>query len=278
MRRLISGLTGLLLATAALSHPLAAQGAPAGAADTAGGVALRVCADPDNLPFSNQRQEGFENKIAEVLARELGGTVSYTWWPQRRGFVRATLRAKECDILMGVPKGFDPVLETKPIYRSTYYFVTRADRNLHIASLDDPQLRKLKIGVNLIGEDYTNPPPAHALGARGIAVHQGYPTFYNAEQRPEDIVAAVVKGEVDVAIVWGPLAGYYARRQPVPLTLTALPDTVDGSSGLPFAFDMAMGVRRSDKALKARIEEALDRRSAEIARILKEYDVPTLGR
>jgi quinoprotein dehydrogenase-associated probable ABC transporter substrate-binding protein len=238
---------------------------------------LRVCADPDNLPFSNTRKEGFENRIATLLAQDLGDTVSYLWWPHRRGFIRNTIRARECDVLIGVPRGFDPLLETKPYYRSTYYIVTRADRNLHIASLDDPALKTLKIGVNIIGNDYENPPPVHALGVRGVQIYRGYETFYDDVRRPEDIINAVARGDIDVAIAWGPLAGYFAKRASVPLTLVAIPDSVD-RSGQPFAFDIALGVRHADKAFKARLEAALDRHSPEIARILKEYNVPTIDR
>ena len=239
---------------------------------------LKVCADPDNLPFSNEKREGFENKLATLLAREIGDTgVAYTWWPHRRGFVRNTLRAKECDVLIGVPRGFDPVAETSPYYRSTYYFVTRTDRNFHFTSFDDPKLRGLKIAVNLIGEDYTNPPPAHALGKRGIPV-VGYSTFYNAEQRPEDIIKAVANGDVDVALVWGPLAGYFAKRASAPLTLVPLADSVDDSTAFPLAYDIGVGVRRADKTLRAQLDSALTRRRSEILSILKEYDVPTIDR
>lgn len=237
---------------------------------------LRVCADPDNLPFSNEKQEGFENKIAALLATELGASLQYTWWPQRRGFVRNTLRAKECDLLIGVPVGFDPVAATTPYYRSTYYLVTRRDRNLHLTSLDDPQLRNLKIGVNVIGEDYTNTPPAHALGDRGIVVAHGYDTFYDTQRRPEDIITAVVNGDIDVGVVWGPLAGYFAKQAPVALEMAALPDS-DDRSGLPFAYDISLGVRRSDKALKTQIESAVERRRGDIARILRDYNVPVLA-
>jgi mxaJ protein len=254
--------------------------APAGAVTATAGAprapVLKVCADPDNLPFSNEKQEGFENKIAALLAGELGTSLQYTWWPQRRGFIRNTLRAKECDLLIGVPVGFDPVAATTPYYRSTYYLVTRRDRNLHLSSLDDPQLRKLKIGVNVIGEDYTNTPPAHALGDRGIIVAHGYDTFYDDQRRPDDIIKAVVTGDIDVGVVWGPLAGYFAQQAPVPLELTALPDT-DSRSGLPFAYDISLGVRRSDKALKAQIESAVERRRGDIARILHDYNVPVLA-
>ncbi len=129
---------------------------------------LRICADPFDLPFSNDKGEGFENKIAGIVAQDLGLTVSNFWWPHRRGFIRNSLSAGLCDVVIGVPVGFDPVRTTKAYYRSTYYFVYRSDRNLHIRSLDDTILKHLKIGVNLIGYDYTNTPPAHALSSRGV--------------------------------------------------------------------------------------------------------------
>jgi quinoprotein dehydrogenase-associated probable ABC transporter substrate-binding protein len=239
---------------------------------------LRVCADPDDLPFSNERQEGFENKIAQLMAAELGDSLVNVWWPHRRGFVRNTLRAGLCDLIVGVPKGFDPVLTTKPYYRSTYYFVYRQGRNLDIRSLDDTVLRHLKIGVNLIGYDYTNTPPAHALSARGVVGNLvGFHTFYTpTADRPHDIIDAVANGTVDVAIVWGPLAGHYASRAPVPLTLVALPDS-DAASGMPFAFDIAMAVRRSDKAFSARIDSVLARKHDEIVGILRQYHVPMIA-
>jgi len=272
-----------LLAAAAVPLALAAPrlGAQGGGGDAPGAAAaapkptFRVCADPDNLPFSNQKGEGFENRIAALIAAELGDTVTYTWWPQRRGFVRNTLRAKECDVIVGVPAGFDPVSATKPYYRSTYYIVTRTDRKLDIRSLDDERLRKLRIGVNVIGEDYTNTPPAHALGQRGITA-VGFDAFYNAEKRPEDIINAVADGKIDVAVVWGPLAGYFAKRSKTPLTLVALPDSVD-RTGYPFAYDIAVGVRRADKALKTQLDEILVRKRPEIERILEEYGVPKLA-
>lgn len=237
---------------------------------------LRVCADPDNLPFSNERQEGFENRIAQFLAREMHATLKYTWWPQRRGFLRNTLQARSCDVLIGVPKEYDPVFTTKPYYRSTYVLVYRRDRDQGVRSLDDTVLRRLKIGVNLVGDDYQNPPPAQALAARGVVGNLvGFGTFYNTEQRPEAIIKAVARGEVDIAIVWGPLAGYFAPRESVPLAIVPLPDSVD-RTGLPMAYDIAMGVRRSDRALGQQLDDIIAGRQAEIARILEEYHVPTL--
>lgn len=237
---------------------------------------LRICGDPDNLPFSNERREGFENRIAEVLAHEIGDSVAYLWWPHRRGFVRNTLGTAECDVILGVPRGFDPVGVTSPYYRSTYYIVQRADRPA-VTSLDDPALKTMRIGVNLIGYDYTNTPPAHALGRRGIVPPQvvGFETFYDDENRPGDIVDAVVSGRVDVAFVWGPLAGYYVGHAAVPLRMTPLPDVDPLQPELPFAYDIAVGVRHSDKELRAALDGALQRRHADIERILREYNVPT---
>ena len=272
---------------AALVVPLGAQQPAAGGSDSAAVARrashrpiIRVCGDPDNLPFSNERQEGFENKIASLIGHDLADSVHYLWWPHRRGFVRSTLRAGECDFLVGVPTGFDPVATTTPYYRSTYYIVSRTDRAPRITSLDDPALRKLRIGVNTIGYDYTNTPPAHALGVRGITA-VGYSTFYGpgADNKPQDIIEAVAKKEIDVAVVWGPLAGYFAKRSPVPLTLVALPDSdAATATGFPFAYDIAIGVRRSDRTLRAEIDSVLLRRRAEIARILADYGIPTVGR
>ena len=234
---------------------------------------LRVCADPDNLPFSDREQQGFENKIAALVAGDLGMTVSYFWWPHRRGFLRNTIRARECDVLMGVPEGMDAFITTRPYYRSAYQFVTRVDRDLDISSLDDPRLSELKIGVNMIGYEYNNSPAARALGARGVVGLIGFPTFYNEENRPSGIIDAVAEGNVDVAIVWGPLAGYFAKQQEVPLALSPLPH-MDARTRTPFAFNFAVGVRKSERALAAWIQEALDRKRGEIERVLREYGVP----
>jgi quinoprotein dehydrogenase-associated probable ABC transporter substrate-binding protein len=266
------GWTGFVLALLATPRAGAAQDPrPAAAADDT----LRVCADPDNLPFSNRKAEGFENRIASLLAQELGEPLTYVWWPQRRGFIRNTLRAHECDVVLGVPTGFDPVLPTKPYYRSTYYLVYPTERHLGLKSLDDPALKRLRVGVNLIGEDYEHTPPVHALLARGVSTNvTGYSTFYDEEHRPGEIIAALERGDIDVAIAWGPAAGYFAKRSKIPLTLVPLPD--DKASGLPFEFDVALGVRRSDRDLQARLNEILERRRPDIERILKEYDVPTV--
>src|SRR6476646_832295 len=124
---------------------------------------LRVCSDPNNLPFSNHERQGFENRIAELVARDLNAKLTYVWYAQRRGFTRNTLGADKCDVFIGVPSSLDRVSTTIPYYRSTYVFATRRDRNIHVASFDDAALRKLRIGVQMIGDDFMNTPPAHAL-------------------------------------------------------------------------------------------------------------------
>lgn len=237
---------------------------------------FRVCADPNNLPFSNQHQEGFENKIAQLLAQEFQAEVQYTWWPQRRGFLRNTLNAGSCDVVMGVPAGLEPVLTTQPYYRSTYVFVYPQRAGYHISSFDDPALHQLKIGVHLIGDDYANSPPAHLLSMKGIVNNVvGYSIFgnYADDSPPGKIIAAVAAGEIDVAIVWGPIAGYFAKRQTIPLTLVPVPSDA-GSSTLPLAYSIAMGVRRTDGGFKAKLDEVLQRKAADIRKILEEYGVP----
>jgi mxaJ protein len=238
---------------------------------------LRVCADPENLPFSNRNREGFDNKIADLIAHELGDSVSYAWWPSRRGYVRNTLSAGTCDIVIGIPVGFDPVATSKPYYRSTYYIVTRTDKHLDIKTLDDPRLKTLRIGVNLLGEDYTNTPPAHALSAHGVVGRNvvGFSGFYDEEHHPGEIIDSLAKGTIDVALVWGPLAGYFAKRSGVPMTMTPLPD--QDSPDLPFAYGVAIGTRRADRELRALIDNILEQKKPEIDKILMEYNVPTVG-
>ncbi|HYO16245.1 MAG TPA: substrate-binding domain-containing protein [Thermoanaerobaculia bacterium] len=237
---------------------------------------LRVCADPNNLPFSNQRGEGFENALAEILAREMGATVRYTWWAQRRGFIRNTLRAGTCDIVLGVPSSFELALPTRPYYRSTYVFVYRKDRGISVRSFDDPALRTLRVGVQIIGDDYANTPPAHALASRGIVENvTGYTVYgdYARPNPPARIVEAVARGEVDVAVVWGPLAGYFAPRQGVPLESVPVSPQID-LPFLPQVFDISLGVRRGNDELKTELDGILERRRPEIDALLDRYGVP----
>lgn len=235
---------------------------------------LRVCADPDNLPFSNKKLEGFENKIAEVIAKELGAELTYYWWPHQRGLIGRVLRPGHCDVLISIPQGWDQVLWTKPYYRTTYVIAYRTDRGLKITSLDDPILRQLKIGVHI------NTPPSDALAERGIVGEHlvGYPLFYDLQSHPEDypgrILEDLIAGKFDVAIVWGPMAGYFVKKRSAPLELVPLQDE---GPGPPFSFEFSIGVRQGNKPLKAQLEEALSKRQADIRKILEDYGVPLLA-
>jgi len=238
--------------------------------------ALRVCADPNNLPFSNRDGAGFENRIAELLAADRHAPLEYTWWAQRRGFVRNTLAAGACDVVIGVPWESDVAATTRPYYRSTYVFVSRLDRGLDLASLDDPRLTQLRLGVQMIGDDFANTPPAHALSRRGITRNVVGYSVYGDYSRPSplsDIVSAVERGDVDAALVWGPAAGYFARRSQSPLSVRAVSPDRDSPS-LRFVFDISMGVRPSEPALRAELNDFLMRRHAEVDAILDEYGIP----
>lgn len=237
---------------------------------------LRVCADPNNLPFTNSKGEGFENKIAALLARDLGTRVEYTWFAQRRGFLRNTLSAQKCDVVMGLPAGSDAAWTTTPYYRSSYVFVTRRSRGLRIHSFDDPRLHSLRVGVELVGDDGANTPPAHALSRRGIISNVvGYSVYgdYRTDSPPSAIIAAVARGDIDVAAAWGPMAGYFAARQPVALDVTPVRPQVDGRV-LPQTFSIAMATRRRDTARHDRLERFISERRRDIDAILTAYHIP----
>ncbi len=247
-----------------------------GAATAAQATDLRVCADPNNLPFSNDKGEGFENKIVTLVARDMNARVVYTWWAQRRGYVRNTLKAGLCDLWPGVASAVDMLATSRPYYRSSYVFVTRADRHLKITSYDDPQLRKLKIGVQMVGNDAMNTPPAHALARRGIIDNiRGYMLYgdYQKPNPPAAIMDAVTNGDVDVAVVWGPLAGYFATKEHYALTLAPVEPAVDGAQW-PMQFDISMGMRRHEPDFKEKIDDILTRDRGEIDAILAQYSVP----
>jgi mxaJ protein len=232
---------------------------------------LRVCADPADLPFSNRAEAGFENAIVGVVAKALDARVEYVWWPQLRGFARKTLGRNACDLWPGVASDLDTMTMTAPYYRSSYVFVTREDRRLDIRSFDDPRLASLVVGVQMIGNDATNTPPAHALARRGIASNvRGY-MVYDAGAEASPIVAAVADGTLDVAIVWGPTAGYFAKRSRVPLSLTPTPAS---DAALPMAFAISMGVRKGNTSLESDIDGALDRERSAIDHILDAFGVP----
>ncbi len=238
---------------------------------------LRVCADPDNLPFSNDRLEGFENKIARLLADDLHTTLEYTWYSQQhRGFLRATLLAGKCDVVIGVPQGYGAVLSTNPYYRSSYVFVSRRSSSVRPHSFDDPTLRSLRIGLYAYGAEGGNAPPVYALSRRGLSRNLvGYSILATEQSPAGKIFQAVAEGDVDVAIVWGPLVGGFLRQKAGELVATAV-ETSDEQPPLQFAFDISMGVRRDDGERVQQLNEVLRRRSGDIRQVLMANDIPIL--
>ena len=240
---------------------------------------LRVCADPNNMPFSDQAGQGFENRLAEMVARDLGMRVTYFWYPQRSAFFKKTLNAGKCDVVMGVPSGIPVAGTSVPYYRSTYVFVSRRDRHLNIASMDDPRLRRLRIGVHITGDQDSNLPPVNALLRLGIVRNLvGYSIYGHLDEKnpPADLIRAVAANKVDVAIAWGPMAGYFARHSPVPLVVTPV-DVVSPNPKIPFTFAISLGVRRGDSRLLRQLNAEIKRRRSRIHKLLESYGVPLLA-
>ena len=260
------------VARAALAVALAAATAlPCAAAERL----LRVCAEPDNVPLSSANETGFENRIARLLADEVGARLVYAWQPQRRGFVRKTIGADLCDVWIGVPADFERLLTTRPYYRSRYVFVNRADAHAPLRSFADPRLASLRIGVQLIGDDLAATPPALAL-ARAGAVEGvvGYPV-YGEGSAAQRISADLAAGRLDAALVWGPQAGWFTDHGATPLVAT--PAVAPPGLALPFEFAIAVGVKKSDPELRRDLDAALARRRADIDALLDAYHVPRIA-
>lgn len=191
--------------------------------------------------------------------------------------IRSTLGAETCDLVRGVPASYELALTTRPYYRSSYVFLWRPDRFEPIASLDDERLRRLRIGLHLIGDDYSNVPPAEALAKRGIIQDiRGYSIYgdYSRLNPPAELIAATARGDVDVAIAWGPVAGYFAARERTPLQLAAVHPQRDGP--LTFAFDISVGVRLGDAEFRDRLNRLIEHRGGDIRRLLERYRVPVV--
>jgi mxaJ protein len=237
------------------------------------GRELRVCADSDNLPFSNARLEGFENKIVQVIADDLHASVQYVWSPESSASIGEALNTGKCDMIAGAPAEWGPVLTTKPYYASTYVFVYSKKKYPRLSSFDDPVLRKLKIGLPVISGGGANPPPTYALARRGLSGNViGFSMF-----QPDKIVAAVASGDIDAAVMWGPFGGYFAKRQSAALAATPV-SAGDNDASLRFTYDISIGVRKGDTALKDQLEGVLNRRHKQIVRVLEDYGVPVISR
>jgi mxaJ protein len=238
---------------------------------------LWVCADRNNLPYSNDRQQGFENKLAQLIAQDLGRNLQYVWWPASPTLARKVFRRGACDLIMGIPsKGYDSAKATVPYYSSSYVFVSKGDRHLAIDSFDDPALRSAKIGLHVVEDGFT--PAAQELASRGL-VHNivNYSLYGNLarENPPADLIRAVEKGDVDVAIAWGPLAGYFARNSPVPLKVRPI-CAASVRSSVPVTFSISVGVRPGEDTLLAQLNSELARRKDQIHALLLSYGIPLL--
>ena len=211
------------------------------------------------------------------MARDMSHILEYEWHPQRPGYLRNTILAGRCDLIMGIATGVAMVETTEPYYRSTYVFVTRAASKLKLNSFDAPQLRKLRVGVQVIGDDYANTPPVHALARRGIVAVQGYRVVgdYQTPNPPSSIIHAVSSGEIDLAIAWRPMAGYFAALAPGGLQIQPLSAIEDAA--LPLTYDISLCVRRGNSLLKQGVEAALKRNRRAIIAILKAYHVPLVA-
>jgi mxaJ protein len=258
------------LSLSAASTPLAAQRP----GPMVPGV-LRVCADPDNLPSSNAGGEGLENKLAELLATTWNSKLEYVWWAAPRGMMRM-LNGRYCDVYLQVPAGFDMAGVTKPYFRTSYVIVQKKSASHLVTGLDDPALKTLRIGVHLFSADGENTPPAMALSAHGVVGNlEGFSTTYTGGQNhPSDIIKAVLSDSIDVAFVWGPIAGYYAKQLHADVVLTPVED--DSLSGIPFAYSMGMGVRRRDTELRDSLQKFIDSKGPEIRNLLEQFGIPLL--
>lgn len=241
-----------------------------------GARVLRVCADPNNLPFSNESRQGLENRLGELLAGDLKASLEYAWWPERKSFIEKSLNSGRCDVLLGVPSLLPAVLTTKPYYRSTYVFVSRKDRGLHISSLLDESLGRYRVGIHVAGDDYA--PPAQALVRRGLASNLvGFSLFGRRDEAnpAAQILDAVTAGKIDIAIVWGPFAGYFAKHSAAALEITPIEPKM--FAGVPFTYGISLAVRKEDAALRDELDGYLTRNCEAIQSLLVEYGVPQVS-
>jgi mxaJ protein len=242
--------------------------------DAADHDTLRVCSDPNNLPFSNEAEQGLENKLAQLIAHDLSADLKYVWFSERQNFLSNSLNANLCDAVLGVPVDINDALLTRPYYRSTYVMVMRADRALKIESLYDPQLKDLRIGLHIVQDDYA--PPGHLLAAQGLSRQiMGYSLYgaYGETNPPARLIDAVAKNEVDLAIVWGPFAGYFAKKGPVHLVIQ--PVSPSRFQMIPFTYSIGIAVRKTDVALQSAIQQVLDKECQRIRTLVDNYAFPS---
>ena len=235
------------------------------------GTEFKVCADQDNMPYSNNKMEGFENKIAEVLAKDLGKKLTYQFWYDRMGFLRNTLNAKRCDVVMSTTPDNDALRTSKPYYRSGHVFVYRKDKGLKITDWDSPDLKKSIIGI--VGQS----PATIPLNDHGLLGNaRPYRMQRDLNLPPSYLVDDVIKGDIDVAVVWGPIGGYFAKQSKVPLEVVVIPEYENQNVKGKEFWNISIGVRKADKERIAMIQGALDRNKDKIQKILDDYGIPTV--
>jgi len=232
---------------------------------------LRVCADPRNMPFSSEKGEGFENKLAELVSHKLGKSLAYTWYPQAPGFVRNTLGAYKCDVIMGYPRGNDIVQSTNPYYRTAYALVFHPASGLDgVDTLADPRLKGKHIGI------VAGTPPATDLAANGLMTSaKPYPLVIDTrvDSSADAMMKDLAAGDIDVGVLWGPMAGYYATKAKEPTTVVPL---VKERSGPRLAYYITMGVRAADQEWKRQLNRLIAENQPAINDILAAYGVPLL--
>jgi mxaJ protein len=239
---------------------------------------LRVCSDPNDLPFSNMQKQGFENTLAEMVGQELQRPIDFVWWPPRARFKEKWLKAGRCDLVMGTTSSSDDLLTTRPYYRSSYVFVSRRDRNIAVVSLTDASLKNYRIGAQIIGDDGETVPPAEEMAQQGLVNNivgyslYGDPLSQNPSAR---IITAVENGDVDLAVAWGPLAGYFARKSAVPLQVTPI-SQAPHAAAIPVAFSISMGVMLGNTVLRDQLNRFIVGHHEEIRALLLSYGVPLL--
>ena len=232
---------------------------------------FRACGDPRNLPFSNDKGEGFENKLAELFAAKLGKKLSYTYFPQATGFVRMTLGTYRCDTIMGFPQGDDQAQVTIPYYRTTYALVFKPGSGLEgVTSIDDPKLKDKRIGI------VAKTPPSTNMAINGLLGHaKSYPLFIDtrADSSAQAMIDDLARGDIDCGILWGPMAGFFARNATPPLTVVPL---TRETMGPPMIYRIGMAVRPADQELKRTLNQLIMENQAEINRLLISYNIPIL--
>jgi mxaJ protein len=230
---------------------------------------FRVCAPKDNLPFSNENGEGFENKIAELIAKDLGKKLQYMFWYDRQGFYRNTLNAHRCDVVIGTGSDVDMTLNSKPYYRSGYVFIYKKSSGYDIKGYDSPDLRNAKIGVIM------ESPPTRPLDDNNlIGNSRPYRLQRDLNLPPSFMIDDLVKGDIDVAIVWGPIGGYFAKQSKADLVVVPVPEYSQVNPKGKEYWNISVGVRKKEKDRIEMINEVLERRKADIDKILDEYGIP----